>query len=512
MHTPLGKRALLFAAIGSLAGSLSCASADAAQIAQDNVSLCLNTKDIFADMEGFVAKCSAALRSNVENPIRARLYARRSRALIGKGNGNSDYSPGIADADDAIKYDPAAAEGYAARGNAIGSKGSYELQTKQLAEGKADTDKAIADLDKALAIDPNLAEALADRGEIYGQRHQTDKALADLDAAIRLDPMKANLYMLRGTYRLNSGDRAGAIADYKMMMRVDPSDSRGSILFGYAQTQPAFDPGARIREAALAAAILNADKPKETALVQPPKPAPEPIAIGSERRVALVIGNADYRTVTPLKNPRNDAELMAHTLAEDGFKVTKVIDADQATMKRAMVEFERTLRGSADVGLFYYSGHGVQAHGKNYLVPVTASIRDEDEVPIEAIDVDDFLATMEDVQSKVNIVILDACRNNPFAGSFRSASRGLALVDAPSGTYIAYATAPGSVAEDGDGADSTYTEALAQAMLEPGIPIEQTFKEVRRLVRDATAKKQVTWDASSITGDFFFRPNATAGK
>jgi len=176
------------------------------------------------------------------------------------------------------------------------------------------------------------------------------------------------------------------------------------------------------------------------------------------------------------------------------------------------VDFERTLRDGVDVGLFYYSGHGVQARERNYLVPVNASISDEDEVAIESVDVNDFLATMESAQSKINIVILDACRNNPFAGSFRSASRGLAMVEAPHGTYIAYATAPGSVAEDGDGEDSTYTEALARAIQEPGLQVEQTFKEVRRLVAKATGGRQVTWDQSSITGDFFFTPATTPGK
>jgi uncharacterized caspase-like protein len=224
------------------------------------------------------------------------------------------------------------------------------------------------------------------------------------------------------------------------------------------------------------------------------------------KRVALVIGNAAYSEVQPLKNPKNDAALMAKTLVSVGFEVETVIDADQATMKRAMLEFGRKLRSGVDAGLFYYSGHGVQANGKNYLIPVNASIKDEDEVAIEAVDVNDFLETMENSTSKVNIVVLDACRNNPFAGSFRSASRGLSVVTAPRGTYIAYSTAPGSVAEDGSGENSAYTKSLARAILAPGLPLEQTFKEVRRLVADATDNKQVTWDSSSITGNFYFKP------
>jgi uncharacterized caspase-like protein len=172
-----------------------------------------------------------------------------------------------------------------------------------------------------------------------------------------------------------------------------------------------------------------------------------------------------------------------------------------------MLDFGRKLRGGVDAGLFYYSGHGVQAKGRNYLIPVDATIRDEDEVAIEAVDVNDFLGTMESAASKVNIVVLDACRNNPFGGTFRSAERGLTVVTAPRGTYIAYSTAPGSVAEDGTGDNSTYTRSLAAAIQSPGITLEQTFKEVRRLVADATANKQVTWDSSSITGNFYFKPS-----
>ena len=184
-------------------------------------------------------------------------------------------------------------------------------------------------------------------------------------------------------------------------------------------------------------------------------------------RIALVIGNSTYRHISRLENPDSDAELMTATLQKAGFKVTKLIDADQSTMKKAMLEFGRELRGGADASLFYYSGHGVQVKAENYLIPVDASIKDEDEVGFQAIDVNAFLQTMDSSPSKVKIVVLDACRDNPFANQFRSASRGLASVTAPSGTYIAYSTAPGSVAEDGDGRNSPYTAALAEFILRP---------------------------------------------
>ncbi len=222
------------------------------------------------------------------------------------------------------------------------------------------------------------------------------------------------------------------------------------------------------------------------------------------KRVALVIGNSAYEHTSPLRNPVNDANLMAVSLTEAGFEVTKILDADYRTIKKAMLDFGRSLRNSPEAGLFYFAGHGIQVRGKNYLVPVNAKISDEDEVDLEAIDVNSFLRVMDSSNSSINIVVLDACRNNPFARSFRSATRGLASVDAPKGTYVAYATAPGSVASDGRGKNSPYSVALAKAIKTRGLTIEQVFKHARRSVLEATSSKQVPWETSSITGNFFF--------
>ncbi len=229
----------------------------------------------------------------------------------------------------------------------------------------------------------------------------------------------------------------------------------------------------------------------------------------ADARVALVIGNSNYEHAPLLPNPKNDAELMATTLESAGFSVTILIDADHATLKRAMLDFGRLLRSAdTEAGLFYYAGHGVQVAGENFLVPVSANISSEDEIDLEAINVNDFLAVMKSSKAAVNIIILDACRNNPFVGSGRGQSRGLAPVDAPSGTYIAYATSPGDVALDGDLDNSPYTLALSQAMAEPGIPIERVFKNARARVLEATAEQQVPWETSSITGEFYFHPES----
>lgn len=225
-------------------------------------------------------------------------------------------------------------------------------------------------------------------------------------------------------------------------------------------------------------------------------------------RIALIIGNSDYQNTSKLANPRRDAEAMAQTLSGAGFSVTSVIDADFQTMRRALIDFGRSLRGpDIEAGLFFYAGHGVQVEGENYLVPVTAKITSEDEVDLEAINVNDFLRVMNSSDSRINIVVLDACRDNPFAQSFRSMSRGLAPADAPKGTLIAYSTAPGDVAEDGSGTNSPYTSALIEAIRAGrGQPIENVFKQARRDVLKSTQDRQVPWEVSSITGDFYFLP------
>jgi uncharacterized caspase-like protein len=230
-------------------------------------------------------------------------------------------------------------------------------------------------------------------------------------------------------------------------------------------------------------------------------------AQGIDERVALVIGNATY-AVGRLNNPVLDARAMAATLRELGFEVLAHENLTYRDLRRAVAEFgERITAGG--VGLFYYSGHGLQVKGKNYLVPVDADIKNERYVVAEAVDADSVLLQMQEAKSRVNVVILDACRDNPFAGRFRALGRGLAFMDVPSGTYVAYATAPGSVAEDGEpGQNGIYTSELLKTLREPGLRIEDVFKRVRIAVQARTQQRQSPWDASSLTGEFFFRPTS----
>jgi len=230
--------------------------------------------------------------------------------------------------------------------------------------------------------------------------------------------------------------------------------------------------------------------------------AKRPNQSASEQRIALVIGNSAYKD-SPLVNPTNDANDMAQSLAHFGFEVTLRENLSLNEMKMAIRAFGEKIRNGG-VGLFYYAGHAMQVNGRNYLIPVGASINAEAEVEYETVDVGFVMAQMESAGNPLNIVILDACRNNPFARSFRSAARGLASIDAPSGTLIAYATAPGSVASDGDSRNGLYTQELLNYMRMPGFKIEDVFKRVRIAVQKSTNGKQVPWESSSLTGDFYF--------
>lgn len=227
--------------------------------------------------------------------------------------------------------------------------------------------------------------------------------------------------------------------------------------------------------------------------------------ISEGRRVALVIGNGKYPDA-PLRNPANDARAIALKLKALGFETILRENISQKEMSRAVTQFGEKLAQGGAMGLFYFAGHGIQARGKNYLVPVDAQITGESSVRSETLDVDVILDQLSN--SSLNIVILDACRNNPFERRFRGASGGLVQMDAPKGTLIAYATAPGKVALDGEGKNGTYTAELLKALDEPGLKVEDVFKRVRVSVARATSDQQVPWESSSLTGDFYFRQGA----
>src|SRR6516162_159235 len=229
----------------------------------------------------------------------------------------------------------------------------------------------------------------------------------------------------------------------------------------------------------------------------------------AENRVALVIGESAYRSVTPLPNPANDAKAVAKLLADSGFEVTTAADLSREEMNGKVGDFAATIaaKGPDTVALVFYAGHGLQIDGENFLVPVDVDPRREADIPLQAVRLNDVLNTLNAVPSKMRILLLDACRNNPFPDINQTAGRGLAMVDAKSGapgTFVSFSTSPGAEAEDGTGADSPYTTALLSTARTPGLPIEQAFKQVRLAVNKATDGRQTPWDSSSLTEDFEF--------
>ncbi len=223
----------------------------------------------------------------------------------------------------------------------------------------------------------------------------------------------------------------------------------------------------------------------------------------NEPRVALVIGNAAYKEA-PLRNPVNDATDVAQALRELGFAVTLRTNATHKEMEQAIQQFGLTIRRGG-VGLFYFSGHGVQSRGSNYFIPIGANIQSEADLKFQSVDAGWVLAQMEDARNRVNIVILDSCRNNPYTRAFRSAARGLAQVDAAKGSFLAFATAPGDVAADGTGRNSPYTKHLLASLRHAESDIFQVFSRVSQAVAQETREQQIPWFNSSLTGRFQFR-------
>lgn len=255
--------------------------------------------------------------------------------------------------------------------------------------------------------------------------------------------------------------------------------------------------------------LVSEGSPKET--VAKASPAKQDADAGKavyaepEKRIALVIGNSAYENVSRLPNPANDAKAMSQFLNSAGFEVIAANDLNQDEMVQVLQDFSAKIaeRGSNSVAFVYYAGHGVQIAGDNYLIPVDAKINSEADVPNEAVRLVDVMATLQAVPSRMRVVVLDACRNNPFS-NLKDTGRGLAMVDAPNGSIVGYSTAPGTEALDGNGANSPYTSAFLRVGREKNLPIEQMFKKVRLAVNDATDGQQTPWESSSLTNDFYF--------
>ena len=220
-------------------------------------------------------------------------------------------------------------------------------------------------------------------------------------------------------------------------------------------------------------------------------------------RVALVIGNAAYKNIPALANATNDAKSMSSVLRKLGFNVIEVVDGDKAQMVKAIAQMQTLLQGKQAVGMLYYAGHGLQLDWRNYMVPVDAKLSQASDIATQTVDIENVIDTMKRSATRMNIIVLDACRDNPFSG--KASGKGLAQLDAPPGTYLAFATSPGNVAEDGDenASNGLFTHYLLKELQRPA-RIEDLFKRVRLQVRQKSQGRQIPWDSSSLEDDFAF--------
>ena len=417
-------------------------------------------------------------------PKNADYYAQRSRAHYAKG----DYERAIADATRVIELDPPNAAALNTRSSSFIFKGDYE--------------RAIADATRAIELSPDSGSDFNNRGVAYLKKAEFSLAIRDLTRAVELIPQTANPYRHRGVAYLKTGkiDLARADLTRALALKPDYQDAK-TALAELEQVDVSAKAATLPQPAATEQAVPEAKLALSASL-------PRPSAFPSGKRVALVIGNSNYRSVARLANPANDARLMAEALKSLGFELIgggAQLDLDKAAFDTAVQGFGNRLQG-AGVGLFYYAGHGLGLRGTNYLVPVGANPTREADLDFQMVDVEVALRQMEGSGTKLNVVMLDACRNNPFGGrGLRAGSGGLSQMQAPEGTLISYATQPNSVAQDGTDGNSPYSKALAETIRTPGLDIFRLFNRVGVVVKKATGGSQQPWiSISPIEGEFYF--------
>jgi Flp pilus assembly protein TadD len=345
------------------------------------------------------------------------------------------------------------------------------------------------------------AQILADRAQFFARHGDKQAAEADLALAKSTDPTDKDI----AGSKLNVASGQHAATTPARTAGEEKKTTQVIVRNNSSQTKKQDPTDAATKKNEPAATVPTAVQQVNTGLV----PALA-TAYKDEKRYALVIGNSNYsKDIGILKNPVNDATDVATELRKSDFEVQLITNCTYVQLREAMRKFhEKLTNGPLDktVGLFYYAGHGVQFQDENYLVPIDADVKFEDDItrmcfPVQRM----VLANMERSNSRMNIVILDACRNNPFPATTRSVSSGLGEMKRARGSFIAYATSPGSVASDGSGRNGLYTQELLKALRKPNLTIEQVFKEVRMNVLRLSGDKQYTWDSSNIIGEFYFK-------
>jgi tetratricopeptide (TPR) repeat protein len=473
------------------------------------------------------------------------LYNMRGSAYYDKGE--DDIA--IADFDDALKIGPPNSTIFHNRGNArrskqdyaraitdydeairLNPKEAYSYQNRGIAkQALGDLDGALADINQAIRLNPALPTPLINRTVIWRAKGDFDHAIADATAAIGLANGNApvavltppgsvliSAYLHRALAYEAKGDFEHAKQDFKATLAGVAADAGSKANQATARVRLSLlsDP---VTPPSPSGEVQTATSTPASPETSTPASPPAPVATANTgRRVALVIGNGAYAHVRALPNPPNDANSVAKSLRDIGFTVSEGVDLDRAAMGKMTSDF---LRGAvrAQVALVYYAGHGVQVDGRNYLVPVDVQLKPGGKITDGMIDMDTILAGLDD-PVRTNILIFDACRNNPLEQRVATTAPDRA-VDAGSGlaapgplgagstlgagTLIAFATAPGRVALDGQGENSPFSAALSHYIGTAGLEVQQMLTRVRAEVVTATGGKQVPWSNSSLLGEVY---------
>ena len=428
-----------------------------------------------------VAACTTIIEKGSRN------RSEMANALLFRGNAYLSLNSldlAIADYARVLELRPNDVNAFHATGQAYNAKGDY--------------DRAIANYDKAIALAPNAIYSFTGRSFAYNSKGDYDRSIADCEKAIQLKRDLPDSYFACGESYLAKGDKAKALAYYRTALALFPADAKAEV------------------EAKIGA-LEASTKPPQQQANSTPQIAPAKNTVPSnmalaDRRVALVIGNSAYRSVALLPNPAKDAELVGAALRSAGIDdVTIMHDLDREGMIAALKTFANKA-DAADWAVIYYAGHGIEVEGTNYLIPVDARLESDRDVPDETVSLQRMLSSIEGAH-KLRLVVLDACRNNPFVSQMkvitahRAIERGLSRVEPTNATLVVYAAKEGTTALDGTGADSPFAVSFAKRVTEPGLEINKTFRFVRQDVLDETGNRQEPFVYGSLPPeDFYFVP------
>ena len=453
------------------------------------------------DVDRAIADFNEAIRLE---PRYASAFRLRGSAYIAK----NDYDRAMADLNEAIRLDPNNALAYHERGWAYATKADYE--------------RAIADYSFAIKLNPKYINAFNNRGRSHAAKGKHERAVADFSDAIRIDVRYVHAYNNRGLSRFKMGQTGPAIADYEEAIRLDAAyppayNNRGTAYAKQGETGRAIADFTKVLELPAPAAP---DKQRQDfareriARLREMPPVPSPL-VTKHRRVALVIGNAKYANASALTNPSNDAKAIAARLRRLDFTlVNEEHDVSRERMAQALKEFGDRAEG-AEWAVVFFAGHGLELNGTTYLIPVDAQLMKDTHVEDEAISLSRVQAKV-DAASKLGLVILDSCRNSPFlarmtrsGGATRAIGNGLAAIEPEGNVLIAYSAKHGTVAEDGKGQHSPFTEALLAHIEEPGLEINFLFRRVRDEVRKKTERRQEPFLYGSLGSELMFFKNSS---